>query len=96
MDVLWKVGAFLKRSVRLMRLLITLSQLAFELIAPPLMLLFLALILQRRFSLGVWVLAVAIFAGLVSSICSAIRFYRRVMKDLRKDKSNGASFNRHE
>ena len=81
--------------LKAMRHLVWLTQLGLSLAAPPLLMIWLCWYLQKRFLLGSWVMVVGIVVGLISSGCSAYRFYRRTVQQNRKQEKPPASFNRH-
>ena len=85
----------MREKARLLRRLTLLTQLGLSLVAPPLLLLWLAVTAQRRWGFGFWVIPAALVVGLISSACGAYDFYRRTLRD--KDKKRPpASFDHHE
>ena len=84
----------MKRSVKLLRRLAMLTQLGLSVIAPPLLLIWLAIIAQRRWGVGSWATAAALVAGLISSGCGVYEFYRSVTREKGGDEPP-ASFDQH-
>ncbi len=74
------------------------GQLGFLVITPPLVLIYLAHLLQTRFGWGVWVMIAAIVVGLVCAGCSVVNFCRRLLASEKKrdDTPPSAGFNRHD
>ena len=54
------------------------GQLGFSLITPPVVLLWLAHLLQSKYGLGVWITIVALLLGLLTSASTALQFYRKL------------------
>lgn len=54
------------------------GQLGFSLITPPVVLLWLAQYLQGKYDLGIWVTLLALVVGLLTSISTALQFYRKM------------------
>ena len=54
------------------------GQLGFSLITPPVVLLWLAHLLQSKYGLGVWITIVALILGLLTSASTALQFYRKL------------------
>ena len=54
------------------------GQLGFSLITPPVVLLWLAHLLQSKYGLGVWITIVALLLGLLTSASTALKFYRKL------------------
>jgi ABC-type dipeptide/oligopeptide/nickel transport system permease component len=75
-----------------------LTQLGISLVTPPLVCIWLASYLQKKFSLGIWVMLVAIAVGLLASASTAYSFYKRYQVRNRKkdDGKPPVSFNNHE
>ena len=87
----------LSSRAKLLRAAVWLTQLGLSVLLPPVALLLLAVWLRARFGWGVWVLMVALLAGLLSSFCSALSFYRIVTRRQKRDKmQDPPGFNRHE
>lgn len=57
-----------------------LTQLGLSVAAPPILLVFLALWMQKRFAVGEWVLLCAILLGVFSGAVSVYSFVRREME----------------
>ncbi len=73
------------------------GQLGFMVITPPLVLIYLAHLLQTRFGWGVWVMLAAIVLGLVCAGCSVVNFCRRLLaSEKKRDEPPAAGFNRHD
>ena len=85
----------MKRWSKLIRGLSLLTQLGLSIAAPPVLLVFLALALQRRFGWGGWAVPAALAVGLISSACGAVRLYRSVMKHTEDGEPPPRSFNGH-
>ena len=86
-----------KPTIKALQGLVWLTQLGFSLVFPPLCLIWLAIWLQHRFSLGDWVLIVGILLGLCGSVGTALTFYRTMTQKARKDqKKRPTGFNSHE
>ena len=68
----------MKKYMQVLRLVVTVGQLGFTLITPPVVMALLGWWLQSRFRLGTWVMLVAIVIGLLTSATSAYKFYLRV------------------
>jgi hypothetical protein len=60
------------------------GQLGITLIVPILLFTFLGVWLSERFSLGVWVIILGVFIGLLTAFCSFIQFARGVIARTRK------------
>lgn len=84
----------MKRHAKLLRRLTMLTQLGLSVVAPPLLLIWLAIVAQRRWGVGLWATPVAIVVGLISSACGVYEFYRSVMRERRGDEPP-ASFDQH-
>lgn len=69
-----------------MRTVMLLGQLGFTLITPPVLMGLLGWWLQSRFGLGIWVMALCLAVGLLTSAASALRAYRRLMEKLRGER----------
>ena len=54
------------------------GQLGFSLITPPVVLLWLAQWLQTKYGLGVWITILALLLGLLTSVSTALQFYRKL------------------
>lgn len=73
------------------------GQLGFMVITPPLVLIYLAHLLQTRCGWGVWVMLLAIVVGLVCAGCSVVNFCRRLLASEKKhEEPPAAGFNRHD
>lgn len=86
----------MKEYVRILRLFALFGQLGFTIVTPPVVLAILAHWLQSRFSLGGWVMLIAIVLGLLASASGAYRFYRRVCAESEKDQKDTVVFYKHE
>ena len=65
---------------KLMQGVLFVGQLGFMLVTPPLVLIYFAHLLQESLGLGIWVMVVAILVGLLSSACSVVNLFRKLMK----------------
>lgn len=86
----------MKQYARVLRTLSLLTQLGISLVAPPLLLIWPALSLQKTYALGSWVVLTAIAVGLISAFCGAWRLLKTVTRQNEKD--DGAppvSFDQH-
>lgn len=73
------------------------GQLGFMVITPPLVLIYLAHLLQTRCGWGVWVMLAAIVVGLICAGCSVANFCRRLLaSENRRGEPPAAGFNRHD
>ncbi len=82
---------------RIVRAISLAGQLGFMVITPPLVLIYLAHLLQTRFGWGVWVMLAAIVLGLVCAGCSVVNFCRRLLAaEKKQDEPPAAGFNRHD
>lgn len=71
------------------------AQLGFSLVTPPLLCIWGAIWLQRRFALGAWVVLVGILLGLGATVCSFYSFAKHVQKQADRNKRDRDSFNYH-
>ena len=88
----------MKDMVKIARMLALFGQLGFTIVTPPIVLALLAHWLQDRFSIGSWVMVLAIVLGLAASVGGVCGYYRRVTafeKKQKKDKPK-AVYYRHE
>ena len=86
----------MKPYMKILRSISLLTQLGISLVAPPLLLVWLALHLQARYGLGPWVVLVAIGAGLVSAFSGTWRLLKSVVRQNEKDNDPPpVSFDRH-
>ena len=74
----------MKTYMKVVRAIALVGQLGFTLLTPPVVLIALAWWLQSRFHLGTWVMLLALLVGLLTSIASALAFYRRVICGTKK------------
>jgi len=74
----------MKKHLKVLRLIATFGQLGFTLITPPVVMALLGWWLQSRFSLGTWVMLIAIVIGLLTSATSAWKFYLQVVGSEKK------------
>ena len=82
---------------KVMKGIVWLTQLGFSLVVPPLVLIWLAIWLQQRYSLGSWILIAGILVGLCGSAGTALTFYRTTVHEARKEqKRRPKGFNSHE
>lgn len=73
------------------------GQLGFLLITPPLVLIYVAHLLQSRCGWGLWVMPVAIVFGLLCGLCSVATHCRRLLNAEKKDAPPPTTgFNRHD
>lgn len=91
-----EAGGAVKSYMKILRTLSLLTQLGISLVAPPLLLCWLALYLQDRFGLGLWVMPTAIAIGLLSAFCGVWRLLKSVLRQNdRDDDTPPVSFDRH-
>ena len=76
----------MKDLVKIARMLALFGQLGFTIVTPPIVLALLAHHLQRKYSLGSWVMAAAIVLGLIAAASGVYGYYRRVMAFEKKQK----------
>ena len=83
---------------KIIRAVSLVGQLGFMVITPPLVLIYLAHLLQTRCGWGVWVMLAAIVVGLVCAGCSVVNFCRRLLSSEQKrgDTPSSTGFNRHD
>ena len=74
----------MKKHLKVLRLIATFGQLGFTLITPPVVMALLGWWLQSRFSLGTWVMLIAIVIGLLTTATSAWKFYLQVVGSEKK------------
>ena len=88
----------MKDMVKIARMLALFGQLGFTIVTPPIVLALIAYRLQLKFSLGNWVMVLAIVLGLIAAASGVYGYYRRVTafeKKQKKDKPK-AVYYRHE
>ena len=68
----------MKDMVKLARMLALFGQLGFTIVTPPVVLALLAHWMQQKFSLGSWVMVLAIVLGLIAAASGVYGYYRRV------------------
>lgn len=74
-----------------------LTQLGISIVTPPLVCIWLGTVIQRHFSLGTWVVIVGLIVGLLTSVSTAIAFYRRFAAPHNQDEDDPpASFDSHD
>lgn len=76
----------MKDMVKIARMLALFGQLGFTVVTPPIVLALVANKLQQKFSLGSWIMILAIVLGLVAAASGAYGYYRRVMAFEKKNK----------
>lgn len=82
--------------MKTVRNLTWLTQLGFSLIAPPLLCVGGAWWLQRRFSLGGWILVLGLVLGIGGMVSTAVGFFRHVRRQAERDeKKRPDAFNSH-
>ena len=88
----------MKSYVKIARMIALFGQLGFTIVTPPVVLALGAYALQRRFSLGSWIMLLAIFLGLLASASGAYQFYKQVicLDNKHKKRSETVVFYRHE
>ena len=69
----------MKSYVKIARMIALFGQLGFTIVTPPVVLALGAYALQRRFSLGSWIMLLAIFLGLLAAASGAYQFYEQVI-----------------
>ena len=86
----------MKQYARILRTLSLLTQLGLSLVAPPLLLIWLALYLQKTCALGSWVMPLAIVVGLISAFCGTWRLLKSVTRQNEKEEGTPpVSFDQH-
>ena len=90
----------MKDMVKIARMLALFGQLGFTVVTPPVVLALLAHWLQKRFSLGSWIMLAAIALGLVAAGCGVWQYYRRITayekKQEKEQRSARTVFYHHE
>lgn len=81
----------MKTLQKLFRGIALVGQLGFSLITPSVVLLYLAQYLQRKYGLGIWITLLALVVGLLTSISTALQFYRKLTADRASDSSPPAA-----
>ena len=84
----------MKRYTKLLQRLTLITQLGLSVLAPPLLLVWLAFLAQRRWGLGIWIVPTALVIGLISSGCGVYQFYRTTMRE-KPNKEPPVSFDQH-
>lgn len=72
----------------ILRGLSMLTQLGMSIAVPPILCIFFGLWLQRKFSLGDWLIPVCLVVGLISSGCSFASFLRTARYKVKKEEQN--------
>ena len=70
---------------KILRGIALVGQLGFSLITPPVALLWLAHWLQMKYSLGIWITILALVLGVLTSVSTALQFYRKLTGKKNKD-----------
>ena len=65
-----------KEKTEILQGLSSITQLGLSVAVPPILCIFLALWLQKKFSVGDWIVPVCLAVGLISGICSFASFIR--------------------
>lgn len=86
----------MKELVKIARLVALYGQLGFTIVTPPVVMALLGHWLQRRFSLGGWIMAVSLVLGLAAAASGAWGFYRRVTAAEKQKKTETVVFYHHE
>lgn len=84
--------------MKILNLLMWVTQFGFSIIFPTLFFLWLAVWLQGKFGLGMWIIVVFGILGLLTSISttrSCLRSMRKAAEELSGTKENPVSFNDH-
>lgn len=84
--------------MKLLNLLMWVGQFGFSIIFPTLFFLILAVWLQNKFSLGMWIVVVFGVLGILTSISttrSCLRSLRKAAKEVAEKKDPPISFNNH-
>ena len=84
--------------MKLLNLLMWVGQFGFSIIFPTLLFLILAVWLQNKFSLGMWIVVVFGVLGVLTSISttrSCLRSLRKAAKEVTEKKDPPISFNNH-
>ncbi len=84
--------------MKLLNLLMWVGQFGFSIIFPTLFFLILAVWLQNKFSLGMWIVVVFGVLGILTSISttrSCLRSLRKAAKEVTEKKDPPISFNNH-
>ncbi len=68
-----------------LRLLGYLTQFGLSVILPPLILVFLGVLLCDRYEIGPWLIVVLLLLGLVSSGCSFYRFFKTFVRETKDE-----------
>ena len=68
-----------------LRLLGYLTQFGLSVILPPLILVFLGVLLCDRYGIGPWLIVVLLLLGLVSSGCSFYRFFKVFVRETKDE-----------
>ncbi|MGN0635558.1 MAG: AtpZ/AtpI family protein [Acutalibacteraceae bacterium] len=72
----------------ILRGLSMLTQLGMSIALPPILCIFFGLWLQRKFSLGDWLIPVCLIVGLISGGCSFASFLRTARYKAKKEEQN--------
>ena len=83
------------RFTKILRGVALLTQLGLSVVAPPLLMIWLAQWLQKRFSLGPWVTIAALVVGFISSACGMYGFYKSLTRQEGKEDAPPPSFDQH-
>lgn len=83
----------MERGVKFFRRLTMLTQLGLSIVAPPLLLIYLAHLAQTRWGWGAWTMLAAILIGLLSSGAGVYRLAKTLLQREKKDETT--SFNEH-
>ena len=76
----------MKDMVKIARMLALFGQLGFTIVTPPVVLALIACKLQQKFSLGSWIMVLAIVLGLIAAGSGVYGYYRRVTAFEQKNK----------
>ena len=77
----------MERGVKFFRRLTMLTQLGLSVVAPPLLLIYLAHLAQTRWGWGAWTMLAAILVGLISSGAGVYRLAKTLIKREKTDET---------
>ena len=91
--LLFSAGNVMKNKDRMkaLRYLSLLSQFGFSVAMPPLICIFAALFIQKKFAVGDWIIIAAIVTGIISSGCT---FYNFIKVHIKKESGDNNEQNR--
>lgn len=83
----------MQSGIKILRRLTMLTQLGLSIVAPPLLMAYLAHLAQTHWGWGAWAMIAAIVIGLISSAVSVYRLAKSLLA--KEKKENPPSFNDH-